>query len=268
MPADPELTPPPGTSTTIPSVARGYDYLLGGKDNYAIDRQVVQMLLQVAPEAPITAKANRAFGTRAVRYIAEQGIQQFVDLGSGIPTTPPSVHETARAVQAEARVVYVDFDPVVVVHSNALRSVYPGTATILADLREPQVILNHPELLAHIDFDQPVGVVIFSVLDVIEEKYDPAGIVAQFRDRMAPGSYIGLSHLSARSAEDARQHSRMISEQTGFPQVQFRSDAEVLRYFEGFDLVGPGLVDVTQWHPEQDAPDMKIKLVGAVGRKR
>jgi hypothetical protein len=268
MQAEPELTPPPGTDSTVPSVARGYDYLLGGKDNFAIDRQVVQTLLQVAPEAPITAKANRAFGQRAVRYIAQQGIRQFVDLGSGIPTTPPSVHETVRAVQPDAQVVYVDFDPVVVAHSNALRSVHPGLATILADIRQPEAILNHPELLRHIDFDEPVGIVIFSVLDVVDDAYDPVGIIAQFRERMATGSYLGLSHLSARSTEAAREHSQMISKTTGFPEVQFRSDAEVLRFFDGFDLVEPGLVDVTEWHPEGETPDMTIKLVGAVGRKR
>jgi hypothetical protein len=156
-------------------------------------------------------------------------------------------------VQPDARVVYVDFDPVVVAHSNALRSVKPGLATILADIRAPQPILNHPDLLQHIDFDQPVGIVIFSVLDVVDDSYDPAGIVAQFRDRMAAGSYLGISHLSARSAEAAREHSRMISKTTGFPEVRFRSDAEVLHLFDGFDLVEPGLVDITQWHPEGEA---------------
>jgi hypothetical protein len=240
---------------------------LGGKDNFAVDRQAVQMLLQVAPEAPVTAKANREFGKRAVRYIAQQGVRQFIDLGSGIPTTPPTVHETVRAVQPDARVVYVDFDPVVVAHSNALRSFGPGLATILADIRRPKDILNHPDLVPEIDFDQPVGVVIFSVLDVIDDSYDPVGIMAQFRERMAPGSYLGLSHLSARSAENAKEHSLMISKNTGFPEVQFRSDADVLRFFDGLDLVEPGLVDITEWHPEQAASEMTLKLVGAVGRK-
>ncbi|MFG2037893.1 SAM-dependent methyltransferase [Dactylosporangium sp. NPDC048998] len=235
--------------------------------NFAVDRQVVQMLLQVAPEAPTTAKTNRAFGKRAVRYIAQQGVRQFIELGSGIPTTPPAVHETVRAVQPDARVVYVDFDPVVVAHSNALRSIGPGLSTVLADIRRPQDILSHPDLMREIDFDQPVGVVIFSVLDVIDDSYDPFRIMAQFRDRMAPGSYLGLSHLSERSAQNAREHSHMISKQTGFPEVQFRPDAEVLRFFDGFDLVEPGLVDVTEWYPEEAPPEMSIKLVGAVGRK-
>ena len=259
--------PPPGIDATKPSVARSYDYLLGGKDNYEIDRQVTEMLLKVVPEARLTGRANRAFGKRAVRYIAEQGIRQFIDLGSGIPTTPPSVHETARAVDPSIRVVYVDFDPIVVAHSEALRSAQPGLTTILADIRQPEAILAHPGLQALIDFDEPVGVVIFSVLDVIEDKYDPVGIVRRFREEMAPGSYLGISHLSARSEPDAIAHAHMISKETGFPAVAFRTDEEVSQFFEGFDLVEPGLVDIREWRPEGDAPRTRIKLVGGVGRK-
>jgi len=256
----------PGYDPTVPSVARGYDFLLGGKDNFPIDRQVVQMLMQVAPEAALTAKANRHFGQRAIRYLAQQGLRQFIDLGSGIPTTPPTVHDTARAIEPSATVVYVDFDPVVVAHSNALRSVYPGLATILADVRRPDEILGHPVLLEHIDFDQPVAVSIFSVLDVIADADAPIGSVRAFRDRMAPGSFLAISHLSARSDADARAHAAMISEQTGFPFVQFRTDEQVLEFFDGFELVEPGLVEIGQWHPDASEPDTKIRLVGAVGR--
>ncbi|HEV2370784.1 MAG TPA: SAM-dependent methyltransferase [Streptosporangiaceae bacterium] len=265
MSGDP--TPVPAIDTTTPSLARAYDYLLGGKDNYEVDRQVVEMLRTVAPEASLSGRMNRAFGKRAVRYIAEQGIRQFIDLGSGIPTTPPSVHDAAHSVDPAAHVVYVDIDRVVVAYSLALRSSGSGVTTILADIRRPETVLDHPELQANIDFNEPVGVVIFSVLDVIEDKDNPLGIVKQFRQRMAPGSYLGISHLSARSAPDAIAHAHKISQETGFPAVAFRSDEEVLRFFDGFDLVEPGLVDVREWHPEQDAPQVKIKLVGAVGRK-
>lgn len=260
-------SPAPGIDTTTPSVAWAYDYLLGGKDNYEVDRQVVEMLRTVAPEASLTGRMNRAFGKRAVRYIAEQGIRQFIDLGSGIPTTPPSVHEAVHGVAPTAHVVYVDADPMVVTHSRALRSLGPGLTTILAVIRRPETVLDHPDLQAYIDFNEPVGVVIFSVLDVIEEKDNPFGIVRQFRERMAPGSYLGISHLSARSAPDAVAHTHKISQETGFPAVAFRSDEEVLQFFEGFELVEPGLVDVREWHPEQEAPEVKIKLVGAVARK-
>lgn len=259
--------PPIGVDPTRPSVARGYDYLLGGKDNFAIDRKVVEMLLTVAPEARLTAQANRAFGKRAVRYIAEQGIRQFIDLGSGIPTTRPSVHETARSVDPSARVVYVDVDPLVVAHSAALRSVHPGLITILADIRRPEAVIDHPDLRALIDFDEPVGVLAFSVLDVVEDTYDPVGVVGSFRERMAPGSYLGISHISARSTPEAIAHSAAISRETGFPTVAFRSDDEVHRFFEGFDLVEPGLVDITEWRSEEDTPPFQIKLVGGVGRK-
>lgn len=265
MNEDPTL--PPGLDSTTPSVARAYDYLLGGKDNYEVDRQVVEMLRTVAPEAPLTGRMNRMFGKRAARYIAEQGIRQFIDLGSGIPTTPPSVHDAVRSVDPTARVAYVDVDPVVVSHSRALRSIGPGLTTILADIRQPETVLEHPELQAHIDFNEPVAVVIFSVLDVIEDKDDPLGIVQRFRERMMPGSYLAISHLSARSAPDAVAHAHKISRETGFPAVAFRPDEQVLQFFEGFDLVDPGLVDIREWHPEEDAAQVKIKLVGAVARK-
>ena len=132
---DTDPTPGAEFDTATPSVARTYDYLLGGKDNYEVDRQAVEMLRTVAPEAPVTARMNREFGKRAVRYIAEQGIRQFIDLGSGIPTSPPSVHDAVRGVDPTVRVVYVDVDPVVAGHSRALRSIGPGLDTILADIR-------------------------------------------------------------------------------------------------------------------------------------
>ncbi|MQA87483.1 MAG: hypothetical protein GEV03_23370 [Streptosporangiales bacterium] len=178
--------------------------MLGGKDNYEADRKVVEMLRTVAPEAPLTGRINREFGKRAARFIAEQGVKQFIDLGSGIPTTPPSVHEAVRSVEPSARVVYVDHDPVVVAHSGALRSVEPGLITILADVREPGVILDHPDLKALINFDEPVGVTFFSVLDVVEDSYDPVGIAGRFAERMAPGSYLGISHTFPRPATRTR----------------------------------------------------------------
>ena len=264
---DTDPTPGAEFDPATPSVARTYDYLLGGKDNYEVDRQAVEMLRKVAPEAPLTARMNREFGKRAARYIAEQGIRQFIDLGSGIPTSPPSVHDAVRGVDPTARVLYVDMDPVVVAHSRALRSIGPGLTTILADIRRPEAVLDHPDLQQQIDFNEPVGVVIFSVLDVIEDKDNPLGIVRQFRERMAPGSYLGISHLSARSAPDAIAHTHRISQETGFAAVAYRPDEEVLQFFDGFDLVKPGLTDVREWHPEQDGPEVKIKLVGGVGRK-
>ena len=251
----------------MPSVARVYDHLLGGKENYEVDRQVVEMIRTISPEAPLTARTNRAFGKRAVRYIAEQGVRQFIDLGSGIPTTRPAVHETARAVDPSVRVVYADFDPLVVAHSRALQSVDHGLTTILADIRQPETVLDHPDLQALIDFDEPVGVVICSVLAFIEDVYDPVGIVGRFRQQMAAGSYLADSELSARSKQEAIARCHVITKEVGFPTVTFRTDEEVLRSFEGLDLVEPGLVDITQWRPEQDGPPLGMKFVGGVGRK-
>lgn len=219
------------------------------------------------PDLPLTAQVNREFGKRAVRYIAQQRIRQFIDLGSGIPTTPPSVHETARAVDPSLRVVYVDHDPVVVAHSNALRSAGPGLVTILADIRQPEAVLGHCDLQALIDFDEPVGVVIFSVLAFIADQDDPFGIVARFRERMAPGSFLGISDLSGRSEPCPMAHTHRISQQTGHPAATFRTDGEMLWFFEGFELVEPGLVDVGQWRPERDVPSLRLKHVGGVGRK-
>lgn len=260
--SDPAGTPS-GVDFNTPSVARGYDHLLGGKDNYPVDRQVTEMLLQVAPEAQLTARANREFGARAARYIAEQGIGQFIDLGSGIPTSPPAVHEVVRAIDPAVRVVYVDHDPVVVAHSHALRSIGPGLTTVLADIRRTEAILHHRDVLEIIDWGERVGVIIFSVLDLIE---NPGEIVGRFRERMVPGSFLGISHLSARSDQDAIDHTHQISEQTGFPWVEFRDDKAVLELFKGCELVEPGLVNISEWRPVHDAPSTKIKLVGAVGR--
>ncbi|MGH4025367.1 MAG: SAM-dependent methyltransferase [Pseudonocardiaceae bacterium] len=260
-------TPPPGIDPTSPSIARSYDYLLGGKDNFEVDRRIMEMGREVIPDLALTARVNREFGKRAVRYMAQQGIRQFIDLGSGIPTTPPSVHDTAREVDPSVRVAYVDHDPVVVAYSRALRSVGAGLVTILADIRKPETVLGHRDLQELIDFDEPVGVVVFSVLAFIEDQDDPCGIVAQFREQMAPGSFLGISDLSGRSKPDLIAHTHRISQQTGHPAATFRTDAQLLRFLGGFELIEPGLVEVGHWRPERDVPSFGLKHVGAVGRK-
>ncbi len=258
---------PPQLDPSKPSAARGYDYLLGGKDNFEVDRRVVDKLLTVDPEARLMGRANRAFGKRAVRYMAEQGIRQFLDLGSGLPTTPPSVHEAARAVDPSVRVVYVDHDPIVASHSAAVRAVGEGLGTVLGDVRQPESVLSHAEVARLIDFDQPVGVLLFSVLHLMDAAEDPVGIVRQYSQQMAPGSYLGISHFSDRSDPGAIAHTRRISQETGFPVVHFRSDDEVRELFEGFDPVEPGLVDISDWRPEHDAPQLRLRHFGGVGRK-
>lgn len=260
--------PRPGVNPRVPSVARVYDFLLGGKDNFESDRNMAHKLLAVMPQAADTARANKEFGRRATDFMARQGIAQFIDLGSGIPTTAPGIHETARAVMPDATVVYVDNDPVVVAHSRALRAVAPGLATVQADIRDPEAVLMAPEMLAHIDFGRPVAVLLFSVLQTVPDRADPAALVGRFRDRMAAGSYVGLSHISTRSGAQDITHLHRIVRECGYPPVAVRSDDQVLEVFDGFDLVDPGLVDIRDWRPEERGPFGTVTLVGAVGRKR
>lgn len=251
-----------------PSVARVYDYILGGKDNFAVDREMGDKILQAAPDAYISAKLNKEFGRRTTKYAAAQGIRQFIDLGSGIPTTSPSTHDTARAVAMNTNVVYVDHDPIVVAHSQALRDTGPGLETILADLRDPDTVLDNPDLLRHIDFTKPVGLLILSVFQTVSPTADAHSIMRRFSRRMAPGSILALSHVSTRSAKSAIDHVHKSAQETGYPPVSVRSDEEILGFFEGFELVEPGLVDIKDWRPgDEEYGSLRLKLVGAVGRK-
>src|SRR6266545_654986 len=183
--------------TTRPHPARMYDAYLGGKDNYAADREAVRQVLRVAPELRDTARANRAFLQRAVRFlVGEVGIRQILDIGTGIPTAG-NVHEVAGQVAPGTRVVYVDNDPIVHVHANALLTGSGTTAIVLADLRDPGAILAHTKLRELIDFSQPVGLLLVAILHFIAEAEDPAGIVATLRAALPPGSYLALSHGTA-----------------------------------------------------------------------
>ncbi|MBB6349061.1 SAM-dependent methyltransferase [Nonomuraea muscovyensis] len=236
---------PPGVNPTVPSSARVYDYLLGGKDNLAVDRAVADRLLAVAPDTRLVARANRLFLTRAVRHLARQGIRQFLDLGTGIPTSP-SVHEVAREVNPSCRVVYVDYDPVVTLHAQVLLAGAPGVAGIQADLRQPDAVLSDPHVTGLIDFDQPLAVIMVGCLHFVSDDEDPGGIVAAFRKWMAPGSHLVVSHTMAESSPEAI--AQLTRATAGTPaQATFRTHERVLRLFEGFELVGPGLVPVHEW---------------------
>jgi len=179
----------PGNDPARPAAARIYDYLLGGKDNYAVDRAAAERVLAVAPDQRQLARANRAFAIRAVGLLAEAGIQQFMDLGTGFPTSP-SVHEAARRADPAARVVYVDYDPLVHVHNTALLAQDDQVVSVRADIRQPEAILEHPDVTRLIDFGQPVGVLCVAVLHLVRDSEDPAGIVARFRDHQ-----IGRAHV-------------------------------------------------------------------------
>jgi S-adenosyl methyltransferase len=249
-----------------PSPARVYDALLGGKDNYEIDRAAARDLTNALPEVRGVARANRGFLVRAVRYLAEQGIRQFIDLGTGFPTHP-NVHEVARLVGPDARVVYVDNDPVVTAHNRALRASVPGVAAVHADIRHPRVIFDDPELVTLIDFGQPVAVLLIAVLHFIRDEEDPAAIVRAFRDRMAPGSYLAISHGVTDNADPATVSKITDAYSQASARVTPRTATEVARFFDGFELVEPGLADVAQWQPECPASAGRIRVAAAVGRR-
>ncbi|NUR90588.1 MAG: SAM-dependent methyltransferase [Nonomuraea sp.] len=262
---------PPGVDPNVPSAARVYDYLLGGKDHVAVDRAVAEKLLAVAPDARAVARANRRFQIEAVRHLAREGVRQFIDLGTGIPTSP-SIHETVRAENPACRVIYVDHDPVVRLHAEVLLADQPGVASIQADLRRPADVLGDPHVTGLIDFDQPVCVLMVAVLHFVMDAEDPHGIVAAFRERMVPGSHLVLSHAMAETAPEAIAQLRTST--SGSPaQGTFRDRDEVLRLFDGFELIGPGLVPVQDWRlapdddefPLLDGPP-QIRIDAGVGR--
>jgi SAM-dependent methyltransferase len=260
---------PEGIDFSKPSIARSYDYILGGSHNFAVDREFARELLAALPDFGLIAQANRAFLHRAVRFMAEAGISQFLDIGSGIPTVG-NVHEIAQKLVPDARVVYVDIDPVVVAHSRQILAGDDRATVIQEDLRRPEAILNHPETRALLDFDQPVGLMLVAVLPAIPDQDDPHSIVARLRDALPPGSYLAISQGTADERTEEVQAARGITDQTTTP-ITVRSRTEIMRLFTGFELVEPGLVWSSQWRPDSpdevvEHPERLMMLVG-VGRK-
>jgi len=240
---------PEGVDVTRPSIARIYDFLLDGKDNFAVDRAAAEHLMQSRLDPKRLSLANRGFLRRAVRFLAQQGISQYLDLGSGLPTSP-SVHEVARDFSPGARVVYVDHDPIVVAHNDALLATGDGVITIREDVRDPDAVLANDKLTGCLDFSKPIAVLLLGVLHFISESEDAPGIIARFRERMAPGSYLMMSVGTSDGADP-----EMLAEATDTyagARMPFtlRSRAQILGLFEGFDLVEPGLVSLPEWRPE------------------
>jgi SAM-dependent methyltransferase len=251
-----------------PSVARMYDYYLGGSHNFAVDRAAAQQMISLVPEAPLMAQANRAFMRRTVRFLVDAGIRQFLDIGSGIPTVG-NVHEIAQQRTPDARVVYVDIDPVAAAHSRQLLSGNDRATAIQEDLRRPTEILAHPQVRELIDFTEPVALMIVAVMHFVPDADDPAGIVKTLRDALPAGSYLVLSQAShdGREAEE-RADAEDVYRRTDSP-LFVRGRTDVLRFFDGFTLVEPGLVWVPQWRP--DSPDgtedaHRAVFLGGVGR--
>ncbi|HEV3068163.1 MAG TPA: SAM-dependent methyltransferase [Streptosporangiaceae bacterium] len=260
---------PAGLDVTTPNIARMYDYMLDGKDNFAADRDAADQLIAMMPQLPLVARANRAFLRRAVRILAtEYGIRQFIDIGTGLPTMG-NVHEVARQAAPDTRVVYVDNDPVVCCHGRALLSA-GATQIIQADLRHPEEILGHPLTRDLIDFDEPFALMFMSVLHFVPDQDDPQAVIARFRAAMAPGSFLVISHgtLETRPDDPRAQLSAEVYSQSSAP-LALRSLESVRRLFDGFDLVEPGLVWISEWRPNvfEQVKGVGETLRGGVAQK-
>jgi len=252
-----------------PSVARMYDYYLGGSHNFAVDRDTARQVIAAVPDTPLFAQSNRAFLRRVVRFLTDSGVRQFLDIGSGIPTVG-NVHEIAQSAAPDARVVYVDIDPIAVTHSQGLLEGNDLATAIVGDLRAPEEILRHPEVRRLLDFGRPVGVLIVAVLHFVPESADPAGLIATIRHHLAPGSYLALTVLSAegRPPEETRA-SEEIYRDVNIP-LTVRDTGDVVRMLAGFELMPPGAVPIPRWRPNPtDLADEDLTrsvFVGAVGR--
>jgi S-adenosyl methyltransferase len=238
---------PNGIDVTTPNVARMYDFYLGGKDNYAADREAARRVLGAAPEVPLAALENREFVKRALQFLVREArIAQFIDVGPGLPTRS-NVHEVVRQHNPEAHVVYMDNDPVVINHGQALLEKAPGVAIIDEDLREPEHILSNPALRKLIDFGQPVALCMTLVLHFIPESGNPYGIVACLREALCPGSYLVISHVTGDGRDSATlAEITSIYDRATAPLVM-RSHDEITEFFAGFELVEPGVVFLSQW---------------------
>jgi hypothetical protein len=254
-----------------PSIARVYDYWLGGAHNFAVDRAVADKVLADAPVVKSVVLNHRAFLRRAVRHLLDQGVRQFLDLGSGIPTVG-NVHEIAQAADPGARVVYVDVDPVAVAHSRAILTGNELVGVLQRDVRDTASVLDAPEVRQLLDFDRPIGVLMIALLHFVPDSEDPHGIVAAYRDALPPGSYLAVSHAGYEEGEwDPAWNDAQGVYNRGVSQIVWRRKQDVESLFKGFDLVEPGVARLPLWHPESpdDVDDDAATFLGfgAVGRK-
>jgi hypothetical protein len=250
-----------------PSVARVYDYFLGGSHNFAVDRDFAERVLSVMPEVTTVAQENRAFMRRAVRYLCAEGVRQFIDLGSGIPTVG-NVHEVAQTVEPTATVVYVDLDPVAYAHSRAILADNPHATVVRADLRRPVDVLADPQVRAHIDFDQPVGVLLVGVLHFMSDEDRPADIVAGYASATVPGSYVVVSHASAEGMTEGGDRAVTLYERNSAT-IVVRTTEQVVGLLSGLSIVDPGAVRLAEWRPDsaEEVNSAEIPGVGVVGRR-
>jgi len=263
----------PDDTSVTPNPARMYDYILGGNHNTEADRIAAEQARAIYPDMPLVFRSNRAFLRRAVLYLHAQGIDQFLDIGSGIPTIG-NVHETAQAANEDAHVVYVDVDPVAVTLSAAALRGNARATVIQADARDPASILNHPETRRLLDFSRPVALLLVSMLLFVPDDTEATGLVRTFRDALAPGSYLALSHpVSEATTPEVAARGEDVYARTD-RSARARPRAQVEDYFAGFEVVDPGVVWLPLWRPEDiddfdgllDKPQ-RSAMVGGVGRK-
>jgi hypothetical protein len=248
---------------SVPSVARIYDYLLGGKDNYASDREAAARILEIEPEAASAARQNRAFLGRAVRYLTEEaGIRQFLDIGTGIPTAG-NTHQVAQASAPESRVVYVDNDKIVLAHARALLDSTPeGKCDYIdSDLCDTGTIIT--QAAETLDFSQPVAVLFIAILHFVPDQGDPWGVA------VPSGSYLGVSHATPESFTDPASKELLdkVYAETSSGGVTPRPKAEIERFFSGLEMAAPGLVNISAWRPQPGEPATRTLFYGGVGRK-
>jgi SAM-dependent methyltransferase len=242
---------PEGIDLDRPSASRVYDYFVGGMHNFEIDRHLARQIEAFTPNVAETMRANRDMLRRCVRFLVDAGIDQFLDIGSGIPTVG-NVHEVAQGRDPSARVAYVDIDPVAVAHSRAILDGDPRTVVIQADISSPETILADPQVTQLIDFEKPVAVLLLGVLHFVADEADPACCVAGLRDAVAPGSFLAITHATSDGQPTEVLEAQKLSGRTS-TEIVLRSKDEITAYFDGWSLVEPGLVHLPLWRP--DNPD-------------
>jgi SAM-dependent methyltransferase len=240
-----------GIDTTKPSIARAYDVVLNGKDNFEVDRAFVAEIVKVVPEIYDVATYNRQILGRGVRYMCDQGVAQFIDLGSGLPTVE-NTHHVAQRANPRARVVYVDNDPMVLAHGRALLAENDGIAVVTSDLRDPAAILADPAVRELIDFDRPVGVMLVGILHHLHDDEDPKGIVEAYMAAVPPGSHLFVTHFCD-SSQEARDAEKKFLALLGTG--RFRTPKEITAFFDGFELLEPGVVPLPLWRPDGPVPE-------------
>ncbi|WP_165989651.1 SAM-dependent methyltransferase [Streptomyces sp. YIM 98790] len=264
---EPPAAAPVEIDTSVPSIARVYDAFLGGKDNYPVDQAIAEQAAKEFPDGGEGARTNRRMLIRAVRYLARQGVDQFLDIGSGLPTVQ-NTHQVAQEINPDAKVVYVDNDPIVLAHGRALLEDNDRSVVVTADIRDPQALLGHPDVAGMLDPDRPVGLILAAVVHHLLDEEDPDGLVETYKKWMSPGSYLLLTHFCSSTPEAQRLEAVL---RAALGRGQLRSMGRIAAFFEGLEMVEPGVVYLPYWHPDEPVKSpldiAGLLCAGGLGRK-